>query len=74
VTAGDLTALGTAAHSLKSSSLNVGATQLGRLCREIEAAIRANSPQAAEKLAAGVNAEYARVQALLRAELDGLAQ
>ncbi|MBE0620617.1 MAG: response regulator [Burkholderiales bacterium] len=73
-TAGDLTALGKAAHSLKSSSLNVGATQMGRLCREIESVVRSNSPEAADKLASGIDAEYARVEALLHAELEGLAR
>ena len=74
VAAGDVSALGKAAHSLKSSSLNIGATRLGRLCREIEAAVRSNSAEAADKLVSGIDAEYARVEGLLRAELDGLAQ
>ncbi len=74
VAAGDMAALGRAAHSLKSSSLNVGAARLGRLCREIETAVRSDSPDAAVKLAEGIGAEYTRAEGWLRAELDGLAQ
>ncbi|MGP1676794.1 MAG: response regulator [Burkholderiales bacterium] len=72
--ANDVTALGKAAHSLKSSSLNVGATRLGWLCREIETAARSNSPDLAAKLVSSITAEYTRVEGLLRTELKGLAQ
>ena len=70
---GDLAALGKAAHSLKSSSMNLGAARLAGICREIEAAARSNSPESAARLAAAVEAEYMRVKALLREELDTLA-
>jgi len=49
--AGDALELGKAAHSLKSSSLNVGATRLGTLCREIEAAAKADPVAAPAALA-----------------------
>ena len=72
VAADDVTGLGKAAHSLKSSSLNVGAARLGGLCREIETAARSNSRDMAVKFVAGIDAEYTRVDGLLRAELDRL--
>jgi signal transduction histidine kinase/DNA-binding response OmpR family regulator len=74
VAAEDMTALGKAVHSLKSSSLNVGATRLGGLSREIETAARSNAPEVAVKLVASIDAEYTRVEDLLRAELEGLAR
>ena len=41
------------AHSLKSSSLNVGALRLGGLCRELEEAARSGVvPDAAERVSA----------------------
>ena len=73
VGASDLAALGKAAHSLKSSSMNLGAARLAGICREIEATARSNSPESAARLAAAAEAEYIRVKALLREELDSLA-
>ena len=40
---GDLASLKLAAHTLKSASRNLGATELSRLCEEIEAAAQAGS-------------------------------
>jgi HPt (histidine-containing phosphotransfer) domain-containing protein len=68
--AGDVAALGSAAHSLKSSSLNVGAARLGALCREIEAAAKSTSPAAPAVLVAAAESEYLRVAQLLSAELE----
>src|SRR4051812_20332305 len=51
--AGSAEALGRPAHSLKSSSLNVGALELGSLCRALEEASRGGLvPDAAEDVAA----------------------
>jgi len=68
--AGDAEALGKAAHSLKSSSLNVGAASLGNLCREIETAVRSTPATIATTLVAAIEPEYLRVEQLLRAELE----
>jgi HPt (histidine-containing phosphotransfer) domain-containing protein len=68
--AGDAAAVGAAAHSLKSSSLNLGAAGLGALCREIEAAARSTPPATPAALIAALESEYLRVEQLLRAELD----
>ena len=68
--AGDAAALGKAAHSLKSSSLNVGAARLGALCREIEAASKSAPPAASALLVAAAESEYLRIAQLLNAELE----
>jgi HPt (histidine-containing phosphotransfer) domain-containing protein len=49
---GDVAGLTRAAHSLKSSSLNVGALELGEACRALEELGRGGSvPDAAERIA-----------------------
>jgi PAS domain S-box-containing protein len=67
--AGDAAAVGRAAHSLKSSSLNVGAARLGSLCREIETAAKSTPPATSVALVAALESEYLRVAQLLGAEL-----
>jgi HPt (histidine-containing phosphotransfer) domain-containing protein len=53
------------AHSLKSSSLNVGALRLGDICRELEEAARSGVvPDATERVAA-INAGFAAARAEL---------
>ena len=68
--AGDAPELARAAHSLKSSSLYVGAARLGSLCREIEAAARSTPPSTPAGLVAALVSEYSRIEQLLRAELE----
>jgi HPt (histidine-containing phosphotransfer) domain-containing protein len=68
--AGDAAAVGRAAHSLKSSSLSVGAARLGALCREIEAAARASPPAISVALVAALESECLRIAQLLGAELE----
>jgi HPt (histidine-containing phosphotransfer) domain-containing protein len=68
--AGDAAAVGTAAHSLKSSSLSIGAIRFGNLCREIEAAARSTPPATPAALVAALESEYLRVEQLLRSELE----
>ena len=68
--ADDVEALGKAAHSLKSSSFNVGAASLGNLCREIETAARSTPPNLSTALVAAIEPEYLRIEQLLRAELE----
>ncbi|RQS12371.1 sensor histidine kinase [Burkholderia sp. Bp9002] len=68
VAAGDADALKLASHTLKSSSANVGAHVLSARCREIEQFARAADVAAAAGLVAGADADFARAQAVLRAE------
>ncbi|KWK50848.1 hybrid sensor histidine kinase/response regulator [Burkholderia stagnalis] len=68
VAAGDADALKLASHTLKSSSANVGAHALSARCREIEQLARAADVAAAASLVAGAAADFARAQAVLRAQ------
>ena len=56
-------------HSLKSSSGNIGATELTRLCSEIHAAARASHVSLARDLLPKVEKEFERVLIALRAEI-----
>ncbi|RKT99589.1 hybrid sensor histidine kinase/response regulator [Burkholderia sp. Nafp2/4-1b] len=72
VDAGDADALKLAAHTLKSSSANVGAHLLSARCREIERLARAGDVSTAEPLVAGTDAAFGHAQAALLAErVDG---
>lgn len=72
VEAGDADALKLAAHTLKSSSANVGAHLLSARCREIERLARAADVRAAEPLVAGTGEEFGHAHAALSAErVDG---
>lgn len=68
VAVGDADALKLAAHTLKSSSANVGAQVLSARCREIEWLARAANVAAAADLVAGTDAEFWRAQTELIAE------
>src|SRR6185503_11322012 len=61
------------AHSLKSSSANVGATALSRYCGDIEASARRADIAEARRIFADIEAEHGRVQAALGAEVEVLA-
>jgi HPt (histidine-containing phosphotransfer) domain-containing protein len=58
---GDAAAQVSPAHTLKSSSANIGATELSDLARTIEHAARAGIATGPAELAAGLRAEYERV-------------
>jgi signal transduction histidine kinase/CheY-like chemotaxis protein/HPt (histidine-containing phosphotransfer) domain-containing protein len=58
---GDASAQIAPAHTLKSSSANIGATALSELARGIEHAARAGIATGPAELAAGLRAEYERV-------------
>ena len=60
---GDAAAQLAPAHTLKSSSANIGATTLSELARRIEHAARAGVPTGPAELAAGIQPEYERVAA-----------
>jgi PAS domain S-box-containing protein len=62
---GDPQALSKAAHSLKSSSANVGALKLANLCKELETLGRANSIDNAQDIINQMDSEYKRVIATL---------
>ena len=72
VETGDAETIGHVAHSLKSASANVGATELSRLCEDLERlgelVQKLGYPPAADKAGdtlAAIQAEYAAVQGVL---------
>jgi signal transduction histidine kinase/CheY-like chemotaxis protein len=69
VSRADATALGRAAHNLKSSSANVGALRLSAYCRDLEALGRAETLAKSAEVLAELEAEYLRVEAAVKAEL-----
>jgi HPt (histidine-containing phosphotransfer) domain-containing protein len=62
-----------AAHTLKSSSANVGAGQLAFLSKQLEDAGLTNSMEKAGPLLDLIKAEHNRVAAVLQGELAGVA-
>jgi two-component system sensor histidine kinase/response regulator len=66
----DAAAVRQAAHSLKSSSAQVGALAFSAYCKELEVLGRANTLSNAPTVLACLEAEYPVVQAALSAELD----
>ena len=58
-----------AAHSMKSSSANVGAERLARLCKDLEMIGRSGTTDGASSLLEDAAGEYARVAAALGAQL-----
>ncbi len=69
VAGNDSDALRAAAHSLKSSSANVGAMKLHGLCRELEAQARDRQLADAAERVADLEREFLAAQAILRREL-----
>jgi CheY-like chemotaxis protein/HPt (histidine-containing phosphotransfer) domain-containing protein len=66
---GDASALEKAAHSLKSSSGNVGAVKLVALCKEIETKAREGNLDDMSSGSAALDAEYKKVRGALEKEL-----
>ncbi len=66
---GNAQALGDPAHSLKSSSANLGATALFELCRQMEAAGRENLLDDAETLLEQLDSSYRKTLRALRKHL-----
>jgi signal transduction histidine kinase/DNA-binding NarL/FixJ family response regulator len=64
----DAQGLRQAAHSLKSSSANLGATRLARICEEVEALARSEETSKARPLVARLENEYPTVRSTLEAE------
>ena len=69
----DSTALRQAAHTLKSSSANLGATELARHCAEIEALARSDRLVEARADWLAVTNEYERVKQALQEMLQPVA-
>ena len=67
--AGDADALRKAAHSMKSSSANVGAERLARLCTDLEVIGCSGKSDGAPPLLEDVEGEFARVVAALSSQL-----
>jgi len=70
VAAGRASAMQEAAHSLKSSSGNVGAMNLVALCKELEQMGRENSLQSASEVLTRIEAEYEAVRKALTMEVQ----
>lgn len=68
VASGDANALRAAAHSLKSSSANIGAVKMSTLCRDLEDMGRTNSLETAECLLADIVSESDKVRKALDEE------
>ena len=62
-----------AAHSLKSSSANLGANSLAELCKKLEMAARANALATDAPALPEVEAEYERVRVALQQEAGATA-
>jgi len=73
VAAGDAPEIARCAHSLKSSSANVGAKALSRHCEEIETSARRADTAEAPRTLAKAEAEHGRVQTALAEEVEQLA-
>ncbi len=71
--AGDAPALKVAAHTLKSSSASLGATDLSGLCKQVQTIAAEDSVQPAEFVVVQIENEFAGVISALRAELEASA-
>ena len=69
VLAQDSGAIRHVAHALKSASHNVGASQLGELCRQLEQLAKAGAADGAQALLQVIEAHFEAVTPLLRAEM-----
>ena len=70
---GDAPELARSAHTLKSSSANVGALVLSRYCEELETCARRAETEEARRIFAKIESEHGCVQAALAAEVEQLA-
>ncbi len=70
LTAQDASEIGRAAHAFKSASLNVGALQLGELCRHVERQGKAGELSDAPDVVRAIERQLERVRPMLLAEMD----
>ena len=68
IAAEDISEVAKAAHTLKSSSANVGAVELAERCRQLEASAKSGAPGNLRELLSGVEAAYFNVETALVAE------
>jgi HPt (histidine-containing phosphotransfer) domain-containing protein len=66
----DIVSLTRHAHSLKSTSLSLGASRVSQIARELELAGKSNATDGCQSLLMALGAEYAAAERLLRAECD----
>jgi len=71
--AGDAARMSSAAHTLKSSSANVGASVLSRYCADVEAHARDGETEQARRCIAKIETEHRSVQSALVSEIESLA-
>jgi HPt (histidine-containing phosphotransfer) domain-containing protein len=71
--AGDAPEMAGFAHSLKSSSANVGAKVLSRYCEEAETSARRADTEEARKILSKIETEHGCVLSALTAEFEALA-
>ncbi len=71
VTGDDAKGIWQMAHKLRSSSLNLGASELAKHCKELESLGESGSTEGAARVFSRIEAEYERACAALNAELDG---
>jgi HPt (histidine-containing phosphotransfer) domain-containing protein len=64
----DAAALRLAAHSLKSSSANLGASHLAELCRQLEASAKSGDLGRVPRQVAEIEAEYEKIRPALAQE------
>ena len=72
VAAADAAGIMRSAHSLKSSSANIGATAMSQMCADMEAAGRGGETDFARSLYTKLEIEHGRVQIAVAAELANL--
>ncbi|MGC2061853.1 MAG: response regulator [Thermodesulfovibrionales bacterium] len=72
ISSGDILAVQRAAHNLKSSSANLGATMLSLLFKELESLARMKSIDKVGELVSKIETEYGAVETALRTELERL--
>jgi HPt (histidine-containing phosphotransfer) domain-containing protein len=66
--ANDIVTLTRNAHTLKSTSLTVGATRVGEIAKELEMACKSGTLQVLPLFLTALTAEYAAAERLLKAE------
>lgn len=65
----DADALAHTAHSFKGSCINIGAPQLGELCREVESAGKNHELERAPAIIGAIESEFDRVNTMLEGML-----
>ena len=72
LSANDMVTLARHAHSLKSTSLSLGATRVSEIARDMENAVKSKAVDACPVLLMALSAEYAAAERLLIAEREAV--